>query len=585
MFVVAGCSSEKHIEKADITRSKNLSGTQVETDKGQPSKHDRPLGSVDEPSTIYFEEQGPEQGFAFQRYDDMKGQHRILEVNGGGVAIFDADLDGWPEIFLTNGCPIPVSLDRGHSPGALFRNLHGNSYANATEPSRLVQTGLKFGCATGDTDNDGFTDLYLTAYGGNQFWQNNGDGTFSEVSDENGTRCGEWGSSAAFADLNEDGCLDLYVANYLQESDTNPVLCPEPKSPDGYAGCSPAIFDGVPDRLFLSDGRGGFVDVSDAAGLSAFPGKALGVAICNLVGDSTPEIYVANDGEANYLFIVEAIETGKSDVRGVRLSEHAMTANAALNEHGYAQASMGVAVGDLDQSGTQDLFLTHFYADTNTLYLNQSQDEFALFEDATRRSQLGPPSRLMLGFGAAAADFDFDTWQDLIVANGHVDDRTWMKSPQPFHMTAQVFMNKEGIFRDVSQKAGDYFQKPRLGRGLAVGDLNRDGLQDVVISNQLENAAILINRSTTSSQSIHLQLIGSQSVRSAVGAVVEVDTFVHEVIGGGSFQSASDRMIHSAQKASSVHVKIRWPSRIEQEFDLTAGQWTLIENRYPTLGI
>ncbi len=547
----------------------------------------------EEPSTISsvesefrFREIGKESGFDFQRYDDMQGQRRILEVNGGGAAVFDFDQDGWLDIFMSNGCRLPLVEDTRETPGMLFRNLKNLKVQDCSDSSALKQFGFCYGCAAADTNEDGFEDLYLTAFGGNQFWINHGDGTFSEVASQNGTLTGRWGSSAAFADLNGDNCLDLYVANYLEESDTNPKLCPEPQSPDGYIGCSPAIFKGVPDTLFLSDGNGGYINASADAGLNDLPGKALGVVICDLGGDFRPEIYVANDGEPNYLLTLETVDQPESAVRRVRLRDEAMAASAALNEQGYAQASMGVAAADFDRNGGVDLFLTHFFGDTNTLYLNRTQGSVFMFDDATRSSLLGPPSRTKLGFGVAGIDVDNNGWKDLLVANGHVDDRTWMKASQPFRMTPQLFENlRDGTFRDVSAAVGPYYLRASLGRGVAAGDLDRDGRQDVVVSHQLDPSVILRNETTSSGRPLILRLIGTSSSRTPIGARVRIGgvspVLDEYLIGGGSFQSASANEVFLGDVERTIYdIEIRWPQGTVEHFrHLESGYWTIREGK------
>ncbi|MGV2333095.1 MAG UNVERIFIED_CONTAM: FG-GAP-like repeat-containing protein [Planctomycetaceae bacterium] len=336
-----------------------------------------------------------------------------------------------------------------------------------------------------------------------------------------GLKGGVWGASAAFGDVNGDGHTDLYVANYLDVSETAPLLCPEPKSPDGYVGCTPAMFRGVADDLYLSDGCGGWLNAADAiAAAVPFPGKALGVVIADLGGDRRPEIYVANDGQPNFLFAVEVLPGSESEVPRVRFRECATEASAALNYEGFAQASMGIAAEDFNRDGRTDLFLTHFYRDTNTLYLNRSEPSAGglLFEDCTRTSRLGQPSLNLLGFGVCGMDADNDGWNDLLVVNGHVDDRTWFDPEQRYRMPAQMFENcGDGTFRDVSAEAGEWFSTPALGRAAAAGDLNRDGRLDAVISNQLDPSVILKNESTTDGRSFVLKLCGKTEPRSPIG--------------------------------------------------------------------
>lgn len=555
----AGCSRKSVPSDSTTTGEPNL---QVAASNDLREKTEVLSRDEKTASSFRFREIGNESGFDFERYDDMRGQRRILEVNGGGVAVFDFDHDGWLDVFMSNGCRLPLSQDTRETPGKLFRNLKAMKFLDCSEASMLQQFGYCYGCAAADANEDGFEDLYLTAYGGNQFWVNNGDGSFSEVSADNGTLTGVWGSSAAFADLNGDQCLDLYVVNYLDESDENPHLCPEPASPDGYAGCSPAIFSGVSDTLFLSDGAGGYVNASKEAGLAELPGKGLGLVIGDLGGDSRPEIYVANDGEPNFLLTIEPAALIAGRINGIRLHDVATSANAALNEHGYAQASMGVAAADFDRNGAMDVFLTHFYGDTNTLYLNRSTGNSLLFEDATRLSRLGPPSRSVLGFGVASIDIDNNGWTDLIVANGHVDDRTWVKASQPYRMLPQVFENiQDGTFREVSEGAGSYFTEPTLGRGLAIGDLDRDGRMDAVVSHQLAPSVILRNE-TECRNSVTLRLIGS-SMRSPIGAKVQIinseQSLTEQIVGGGSFQSASaNEVCLGTVSQTSTKIRIDW---------------------------
>ena len=540
-------------------------------------------------SPIRFRAFAAESGFRFQRNDDMRGQRRILEVNGGGAAVFDADADGRLDIFMTNGCRLPRVEDSGSTPGLLFRNLSRSAgqirFGDCSESSLLVQRGFCCGCAVADVDHDGFDDLYLTAVGGNQFWKNNGDGTFSEMSSRNGTRGGAWGSSAAFADLNGDSHPDLYVANYLDVSETSPLLCPEPRSPDGYVGCTPAMFQGVPDYLYLSDGSGGWLDASKSMTSAVpFPGKALGVVIADLGGDRRPEIYVANDGQPNFLFTTAPVRAGEKDVTGVELTDCATAASAALNYEGFAQASMGIAAEDFNRDGRTDLFLTHFYRDTNTLYINQSSEGPAglLFDDRTRTSRLGQPSMNMLGFGVCGLDADCDGWNDLLVVNGHVDDRTWFDAEQAYRMPAQMFANqRDGTFAEVSTQAGEWFGTASLGRAAAAGDLDRDGLPDVVVSNQLDPSVVLRNESEPAGASLVLKLLGRGAGRSSIGARVRVlgvePVLMRQLTSGTSYQAAEALELHfGGLEERDYRLRVEWPDGVTEEFGgVRPGQWLL----------
>lgn len=305
----------------------------------------------------------------------------------------------------------------------------------------------------------------------------------------------------------------------------------------------------------------------------------MGVVIVDLGGDRRPEIYVANDGQPNFLFAVSA-----SSAASVQLQECATEASAALNYEGFAQASMGIAAEDFNRDGRTDLFLTHFYRDTNTLYLNRSTAGGVelLFEDATRVSRLGQPSLNLLGFGVSGLDADNDGWNDLLVVNGHVDDRTWFDPEQLYRMPAQMFANAgDGTFREVSDDAGDWFSTPALGRSTAAGDLNRDGRLDVVVSNQLDRSVILQNDSTAGGESMVLKLRGTTAARSPIGARVQVlgvePLLWRQLTGGGSYQAADAAELHlGGLEDRDYRLRVEWPDGTAEEYgDVRPGQWLI----------
>lgn len=531
-----------------------------------------PVATAGATSSLLFNMVGRESGFDFVRYDDMHGQERIFEVNGGGAAVFDFDSDGWLDIYMTNGCRVPLSMQSRATPGKLFRNHQRLTFSDCSQESGLMQFGFCSGCAVGDANEDGFEDLYIAAFGPDQLWINNGDGSFSPLSARKIPEIREWSSSVAFADLNGDHALDLYVVNYLVESDTNPKLCRDSKPGIGDTGCTPPHFEGVSDRLLISDGKGAYVDASASAGLLTLPGKGLGVAICDFGGDDQQEIYVANDVEANYLFSVEhdSRETEADRTAGISLKEAGILASVALDERGYAQGSMGVAVSDLDRNGLPDIFLTHFFGEANTLYLNQSTSSDLLFQDSSRMSGLGPTSLDRVAFGVAAIDVDNNGWKDLLIANGHTYDRTWWADPEPFRMRPQLYQNQGAAsFVDVSASAGEYFQRALLGRGLAIGDLDRDGRIDAVVSQQLDQSVILQNITVSAGNSWVLRLIGRTCCRTPVAARailrnVEPAACEH-LVGGGGFQSANANEIHfGLTAANTVDLEIHWPDGVQE---------------------
>ncbi|XZE19065.1 CRTAC1 family protein [Pirellulaceae bacterium SH449] len=515
-------------------------------------------------SAIRFEEL-KDSGIDFVREDDMRGQCRIFESTGGGVGALDYDRDGLVDLVFMGGCKLPEEADSRNPTCVLYQHRGELKFVDRTVASGLVKDGYCQGIAVGDWDNDGFDDIYITALGPNGFYRNNGDGTFSERTDEMGVRVPEWSTSCAMADLNLDGNLDLYVVNYLADSITDPLLCSNPRSPSGREQCPPSKYRGVDDRIFLNDGAGGAKDVTNQCGLAGLEGKGLGVLISDLDRDGTPEIYVANDGQANFLFKIAISDSGS-----IALEDHAFDAGAALSRSGYAQASMGIAAGDFDNNGTMDLHLTNFYGDTNTIYKNQGDLRFA---DVTRSTGIASPSKSVLGWGTVFVDFDQDGWLDLFVTNGHVEDRTWAERGEPFAMRPLLLRNLgNGQFQDVTKFAGEYFEKEWLGRGVVAIDLNQDGLEDLVVSHQLARPQILINKTWTPKAS-RIELIGVQSNRNGAGGKLEYLGGLGEVLGyremygGGSYlSSAVPRQIFAPP--GSQKVRVVWPSGKADEFTL-----------------
>ena len=587
VLIMAGCSG-----KFDDPKDRSVDSSA--TDKLVPQSSSEAVPSRPEGLLPTFRMISAESGLDFQRYEDIRGNWRLLEVNGGGVAMFDFDRDNWLDLFFTNGCRLPVDRSDQQTPCGLFRNQTAMQFERVRQGAQLRQFGQTHGCAVGDFDADGFDDLYVAAFGRNTLWQNNGDGTFRDITVAAGAEVPVWSSSAAFSDVNTDGRLDLYVVNYVDENDHDPRLCPNPKSPTGYVSCPPSIYEGLDDALLLGTGTEKMFDATAACGVAGRFGKGLSVVIADLGGDPQPEIYVANDGQENFLFVnARSDETDPVRDQGVtstdpsaalnqpQFEERALMSGTALSESGFAQASMGIAIGDIDANGTLDLFLTNFLNDTNTVYANQ--DRLSL-SDVTRTTGLGPASRQMLGWGTVFFDVDNNQTLDLFVTNGHVHDLSQMEPSEPYHMGPQLFLNRRpGEFDDVSQWSGPFFEQEWLGRGAACGDLDRDGRVDLAVSHQLQPSFALRNETHTDHQGLVLRFVGTQSNRNGYGVRVEVvnqsRTVMRELTGGGSFQSASAPEIHlGLGNSSEVTIRVRWPSGQTQICEgLRSGTWVVIE--------
>jgi hypothetical protein len=578
LAAVTGCSNGNNDPGANNT-------TSIPAPAGARSLQPPDVAAPPAGVPLRFSEVSAASGVDFVRYDDIRGQHRLFEANGGGVAIIDFDNDLLPDLFFTNGCRLPRRKgDESHS-NQLYRNSLAGSFSSVAEPAGVRHSGFFQGCTVGDFDNDGFDDLYIAAFGDNSFLHNQGDGTFRDITSQTRTQVNRWSSSPAFADLNGDGNLDLFVVTYVEAADDPPQLCPQPASRDGYVQCSPTIFPAAADVLFLNDGQGGFVDATALAGVAGIDGKGLGIAVFDADRDGRPDVFIANDGTPNFLYMNQGNASDRLDGLEVpRFVDKAFELGTAVNSHGKAQAGMGVAVADVDGDGLPDIFVTNFYAEANSLYRNLGLPGF---EDATNSSGLGPPSRQSLGFGAAFFDPDNDGWPDLLVTNGHVDDRS-SYSDVPYRMPPLLFRSeRNGRYSDVTRGAGPYFQGRWLGRGLAVADLDADGDQDVVISQQLAPSAVLRNETPSTAASVSLQLVGrGNSNRSAFHATVQLAGLAcplsREVIGGGSFQSASDRAIHIGLGTQSLlpRLEVRWPDGATEAYsDVPPGSYIVVQGQ------
>lgn len=484
----------------------------------------------------------------------------IVESMSGGVALIDYDLDGWPDIYFTNAPTVEMALAGKKARGALYHNNGDGTFTEVTDKAGLGDAGWAMGACVGDYNNDGWPDLYVTAFGPNTLYRNNGDGTFTDVTREARVGDPRWSTGCAFGDYDGDGWVDLLVANYVDFR-----LGDLPKFGEGancqYRGlavqCGPKGLKGAGDALYHNNGDGTFTDVSKAAGVSDPNGYyGLGVVWADLNEDGRPDAFMANDTTPNFLY--------RNEGQG-RFSEIAYVAGAAVSENGTPQACMGIALGDYLHAGRLSLFVTNFSEEYNTLYRNEGK---LTFTDVTYASGTASSSLPYVGWGAGFFDLDNDGWLDLLVVNGHVYPQVDTRDiGTKYRQPKLLYINKrDGTFREASRDVGPALSVPRVSRGAAFGDLDNDGDIDIVVGDLDGPPMILRNDGGNRNNWITFELRGARGNRLALGARVKVVagklSQVDEVRSGDSYLSQNDFRLHfGLGKAERVdRVEIRWPS-------------------------
>jgi tetratricopeptide (TPR) repeat protein len=529
---------------------------------------------------VAFEDVAEAVGLKFQYNNgaDPTGKRvYTFEYSGGGVGVLDYDADGYPDLYLSQGCSWPVRADASADPDRLFRNRGDGVFEDVTLQTGLGDLGLSQGVTVGDINSDGFPDLYVANIGVGRLYLNNGDGTYRDVTEEAGVGFESWASSCVLADFNQDALPDLYVVTYL----TMKSIEHQCETSNRPVQCGPVGLDAEVDRLFLNLGDGRFRDVTQESGIVLPDGKGLGVVAADFDGSHRLGLFIANDTTANYFLVNQTAKPGDS----IRFHDESAFRGVACDEMGRTQACMGVAAGDANHDGRLDLLVTNFLKEANALYLQQ---EGGMFADQIKQARLYDASFNHMGWGTQFLDAELDGAPDFAVANGHINDYT--SEGMPYRMPAQFFRGVgKGEFAEVApSQLGAYFQSPWLGRAMARLDWNRDGLEDLCITHVDRPVALVTNRTRNPGRHLKLHLRAVTTARDAIGAVVRVttdeQTQMRQLTAGDGFYASNERVLvfGLGDRASAADIEITWPSGVTQKFrDVAAdSEWILVENSH-----
>ena len=576
------------------------------------------------PPEVRFLDATDHSGISFAHENGAAGHYFLIETMGSGGAFADFDGDGDLDIYLIDGFDLsgiyahPVNLARRDSAyywvrksqpigtprsgdpaayavslapaagveisgNALYRNEGDGTFVEVGAAAGVDDKGYGMGCAVADYDNDGDQDLYVTNYGRNTLYRNRGDGTFVDATTTAGVQAPQWSTSAAFFDYDNDGHLDLYIANYVDFTIATNKVCGGfiQTNAEGLRAigrgtrsyCAPSEYQGVPDVLYHNEGNGAFADVSIQSGIANPAGKGLGVLAWDYDEDGDQDLYVANDGVANFLYQNQGDGT---------FVDVALQAGVAYNLMGESEAGMGVDIGDCDNDGDFDLFVTNFSHETNTLYRNDA----GRFKDVTTVAGLGQPSWRLLGFGTNFLDYDNDGDLDLYVANGHVLDRIALFQPGVEYAQEHQLFRNDGTCRyeDISAAAGDWFARKQISRGAAFGDYDEDGDLDLLVNNCGGAARLVRNENGNAQNWSTIRVVGRRGNKDAVGARVRLvsgnRSQIRQVRRGSSYLSASDPRLHIGLGSGEAIdlLEVEWPGgRLQRFRDLPVNTVLIVE--------
>lgn len=517
---------------------------------------------------VTFENVAKASGIDVTQVNGASPEKYLVETMGSGAVLFDYDDDGWLDLFVVDGGSLADTAVAGRARHRLFHNTGNGRFTDVTAASLIRHRDYGMGACAGDVDGDGRTDLYITNFGPNALYRNMGNGTFSDITRTARVGLDGWSTSCAFVDVDRDGDLDLFVTNYLDASKSKNPFCGDPQRRIRVY-CHPLNFMGLPSVLYRNDGKGTFTDVSAEAGIAKYVGNGLGVAVGDYDGDGAPDVFVANDAVPNFLF--------HNDGKG-RFTEVALAAGVAVGRDGKPRAGMGTEFADYDGDGRLDLVVTNHEFETHSLFHNEGGGTFA---DASVETGIASPTLPFVGFGVAFVDVDNNGALDLAIVNGHVIDNAAIFRPGSTHAQRRLlFRNTNGRrFMESSRGAGPGFADPAVGRTLIAGDIDNDGDEDFVITNNGGAVDVLRNDGGNRRNALVVRLAGVASNRNGLGARVTATAgsraMMREVKSGSSYLGQSDLRAHfGLGDASRVErLEIKWPAgRTELLQDVAANQ-------------